>query len=358
MARQPEQSASGQPAAEPTAAERGFAERAVAQLYHSWITGLILALAARKGAATAEEFVFRLFRTQHLEKFLPGLDKLGLRGQPHAVAAAKYHYLSNQLGGVKVEYYEESPIKAWVRYPPPRWIWAGTAICGIPSEVNRAMLRGWHAHNGVSLGNPRLGFVCTGTTVDGQPGLEGYYLEHAQPLNEDQRLQFRPEQRCPAIDPAALPRLDAVDWPAERQAKAYRNYAMEYLRNGLPVLVSLLGPEEARYIGRIAALQIGMHGSDQLLAELGRAPTDTAGYLDVLQVVLEASGDQVVREDQALVQRDWRLFRGLQVHPVVRDIWLALLEGLLATQDRFLRLRAQASGHGGLRLTVARPDPD
>jgi hypothetical protein len=40
------------------------------------------------------------------------------------------------------------------------------------------MLRGWHAHNGVALGCPRLGFVCTDQTADGQPGLEGYYLEH------------------------------------------------------------------------------------------------------------------------------------------------------------------------------------
>jgi hypothetical protein len=34
------------------------------------------------------------------------------------------------------------------------------------------MLRGWHANNGVVLNNPRLGFVCTGQTVDGQPGLK------------------------------------------------------------------------------------------------------------------------------------------------------------------------------------------
>ena len=131
--------------------------RAVEAVYHAYLTGLILHTVTRRGATDAAELVFRTFRAQHLAKFLPGLAKLGLRGLPDAVACARYHYLSNFLGGVRVEYVEESPRKAWIRYPPPRWIWRGTAICGIPSEVSRAMLRGWHAHNGVTLGNPRLG---------------------------------------------------------------------------------------------------------------------------------------------------------------------------------------------------------
>jgi hypothetical protein len=60
--------------------------------------------------------VFRTFRRQHLEKFLPGLKKLGLDKLPHAVAAAQYHYLSNVLGGVKVEYMYESDRKACARH--------------------------------------------------------------------------------------------------------------------------------------------------------------------------------------------------------------------------------------------------
>src|SRR5207244_2877921 len=83
-------------------------------------------------------------RRQHHEKFLPGLAKLGLGRLPHAVGCAQYHYLSNQVGGVKTEYARESDRKAWVRYPPPRWIWYGASICGIPSRVNAAMLHGWH----------------------------------------------------------------------------------------------------------------------------------------------------------------------------------------------------------------------
>jgi hypothetical protein len=128
---------------------------------------------------------------------------------PHAVACAQYHYLSNQVGGVKVEYVYENDQKVWVRYPPPRWIWSGTAICGIPSEVSRAVLRGWHANNGVVLGNPSLGFVCTGQTVDGQPGLEGYYKEWDHDLAPEERLQFSPGETCPPFDIRRAPRLEA-----------------------------------------------------------------------------------------------------------------------------------------------------
>jgi hypothetical protein len=64
----------------------------------------------RRGGADAAELVFRTFRRQHRETFLPGLAKLGLDRLPHAVACAQYHYLSNHLGGVRVEYMYESAI--------------------------------------------------------------------------------------------------------------------------------------------------------------------------------------------------------------------------------------------------------
>jgi hypothetical protein len=331
--------------------DQSAAANAVARLYHDWITGLVLTLVNRRDATTAEEFVFRLFRRQHLERFLPGLEKLGLTDAPDAVACAKYHYFSNQLGGVKVEYLEESPRKAWVRYPPPRWIWTGTAICGIPSAVNRAMLRGWHAHNGVSLGNPRLGFVCTKTTVDGQPGLEGYYQEHERDLDPEERLRFAPEEVCPRIDADTLPQLDAHEWPEVRQAKAYRNYAMEYVRNALPVLLELVGPEEATYLGRICALQIGMHGYDLLAAALEVREQTPGAFAAMLADVLRASGDDVVQDGPSVLQRSWRLFEREAIHPAVQDQWLAVFEGLLSVHDRFARLRVEPVAEG-VRFTV------
>lgn len=327
-----------------TNAEAASAIEAVAGLYHAWTTGLVLTLLNRCNATVAEEFVFQLFRRQHLEKFLPGLRKLGLDHLPHAIAAAQYHYFSNQLGGVSVEYLAESDRKAWIRYPPPRWIWMGPAICAIPSAVNRAMLRGWHAHNGVSLDNPRLGFVCTATTVDGQPGLEGYYQEFDAPLRADARLQFRPAESAPFIDRSRLPALDTDAWPAQRKAKAYRNYAMAYVRNGLPVLTELLGVEDARHIGRISGLQIGMHGHRDAARLLNVTDDSAISFANLMATLMRAQGEDVAHEGLTIEQRGSRLFTGIAVHESVHDSAATLWEGLAAAHNRFLRLHRNHDG--------------
>ncbi|MBL8674586.1 MAG: hypothetical protein JNL07_06835, partial [Rhodospirillales bacterium] len=227
--------------------------QAVATVYNALMTGLVLSLVTRRGADVARDFVRAHFRRQHHEKFLPGLRKLGLDREPHAVACALYHYHSNALGGVKTEYWRESDRKAWVRYPPPRWIWLGTAACAVPHEVNISMLHGWHGHNGVSLGNPRLGFVCTGTLTSGAPGLEGYYVEHDRELAPEERVRFTDQERMPRIDPAAQPALDVGAWPEERRRRTHRGYAMEYVRSLTPTLIGLIGRDAAcAEIGRAA----------------------------------------------------------------------------------------------------------
>ena len=324
---------------------------AVARVYHSWITGLVLSIVSRKGSSEARDFVFTLFRNQHEEKFLIGLKKLEIDNEPDAVACAKYHYFSNQLGGVSVEFLEESPEKAWIRYPPPRWIWSGTAICAIPSEVNRAMLYGWHAQNGVTLKNAKLGFVCTGTTVDGFPGLEGFYREFEQPLEKDQRLQFRFDLTCPQIDPKYLPALDSATWPDQRKAKAYRNYSMEFVRNALPVLVDQFGPEEAQALGTLNAKQIGMqhyHDLSNNMEITGRSPED---FIKLLNLFFKSSGDFVVGSERRYIERTNRkLFPGLP-HKVVSECETSLLEGFLSSHNRFLRLKADTNGDND-RFTV------
>src|SRR5260370_38451119 len=88
--------------------------RAVADLYHAFFTGLILTVVTRRGTVDAAEFVFRVFRRQQQERFLPGLEKLGLSHLPPAVAAEELHYLSNQIRCRTAEYRDRSPTQARV----------------------------------------------------------------------------------------------------------------------------------------------------------------------------------------------------------------------------------------------------
>jgi hypothetical protein len=332
------------------------AYRAVETLHHALLTGLILASIVRCGAAAAAEVVFHTFRRQQEAMFLPGLEKLGLRGLPDAVACAQYHYLSNAMGGVKVEYAAESERKAWVRYPPPRWIWSGTAACAVPGEVSAAMLRGWHANNGVVLGNPRLGFVCVGQTVEGHPGLEGYYLEHDRPLAPEERLRFEPGAAPPRYDPAAMPRPPAGDWPAERLRKAMRNYALAYVRTILPVLPAVLGPEHGAAVAGRAARVIGMQYYDEVTALLGVQGGDAAAFADWLARLLTAQGEAVERTEQggapAVRMTGWRLLGDDPGAAAAFGAWNALWEGALAVHDRRLRLETDfAPGPGGPVVT-------
>ena len=335
--------------------------RAVSVLYQALLTGLVLTLVTRRGEDVAAEFVFRLFRRQHLEKFRPGLAKLGLDRLPHAVACAQYHYLSNQLGGVKTEYVRESDRKAWVRYPPPRWIWYGAAICGIPSRVNAAMLHGWHGHNGVTLGNPRLGFVCTGQTVDGDPGLEGYYLEHDRDLAPGDRVRFARGERMPAFDPTRAPRLDPAVWPPERLDTVVARYAMEYVRTALPVTLELLGPADTRALLGHAARLIGMQYHDQTVALLGIEETGPGPFAGYLAALAGAQGEEVAIEagpDEASVRlHGWRLARGLDpLDPAAFEAWCELWHGALAAHDRRFRLEAIREPGGDVLFRVA-PSP-
>lgn len=317
--------------------------RAAAGLYHAYFTGLILTLVSRRSAADAAEWVFRVFRHQHHEKFLSSFGKLGLDGLPDAVACAAYHYLSNSVGGVTVEFMRESDRKAWVNFVPPRWIYPGASICGVPSEVSRAFLRGWYAHNGVSLGNPRLGFVCTAQTTDGQHGLSGYFLEHDRELAAGERLQFRPGELPPPFDPAAAPRLPAADWPPERLAKAERNYALEYIRSGLPRLAEIFGPAEAAHLGRVTGRLIGAQLYKETAALLGVDGTSAEAFGTFMVRLAAGEGDHATvatEGDAVLVRRaGWRLMRGLEpLSPAIFEAWNGLLEGALAVHDRFLAL--------------------
>ncbi len=320
--------------------------RSVADLYHAFFTGLVLTVVSRRGTADAAEFVFRVFRRQQQERFLPGLVKLGLDHLPPAVAAARYHYLSNWIGGVHVEYMYETDRKAWIRYPPPRWIWRGTAICGVPGEVSRAMLRGWHGNNGVALGNLNMGFVCTKQSVDGQDGLEGYYCEYDHPLDLDARMVFARHLEAPRFDPASAPALPVASWPKPRLEKAYRNYAMEYVKTAAPVMVQCFGPEDARYLLHLTGKLIGMQYFDEIAQSLvaqnpGAGRGGAKEFVGFLRALFEAQDDVVeIGESEGafeVSQQSWKLMTDVvDYHPACAGVLQGLFEGLAAGCGRHI----------------------
>jgi hypothetical protein len=323
--------------------------RGVAELYHAFFTGLILTVVTRRGTHDAAEFVFQVFRRQQQQRFLPGLAKLGLSHLPPAVAAAQYHYLSNWIGGVHVEYMYENDRKAWIRYPPPRWIWKGTAICGIPGEVSRAMLRGWHANNGAALGDPRLGFVCTKQSVDGQDGLEGYYYAYDHALEPDQRLVFARHLEAPLFVSTDAPALPVSSWPQPRLEKAHRNYAMEYVKTAAPVMVQLFGPDDAGDLLHRTGKLIGMQYFDEVANALSLGRGTARDFATVLHAVLAAQDDVAdLSESEGrfeLRQQGWKLMADVaDHHPACTRALEGLVEGLAAGCGRYIPVRLRLGG--------------
>jgi len=247
----------------------------------------------------------------------------------------------------------ETDRKAWIRYPPPRWIWKGTAICGVPGEVSRAMLRGWHANNGVALGNPSLGFVCTKQSVDGQDGLEGYYCEYDHALEPDQRLVFARHLEAPLFDPAIAPALPVASWPRPRLEKAYRNYAMEYVRTAAPVMVQLFGPEDAGYLLHLTGKLIGMQYFDEVARGFCISGATAADFAAILLALLEAQDDIAGISESGggfeIRQQTWKLMAGVaDDHPACARVLQGLVEGLAAGCGRRIAVDMIPAAGGGL----------
>ncbi len=250
----------------------------------------------------------------------------------------------------------ESDRKAWIRYPPPRWIWRGTAICGVPGEVSQAMLRGWHGNNGVTLGLPSMGFVCTKQSVDGQDGLEGYYYDYGHPIEPDQRVVFARHEEAPLFDPAKAPALPVDSWPRPRLEKAYRNYAMEYVRTALPVAVQLFGPDDAAHLIHITGKLIGMQYYDEVAQALGHGRGDASTFASFLQTLMVAQGDDATAtaSDSAFIIRQvrWTLLDSVaDAHPACVRLLEGLLQGLAAGCGRGIAVSLRDGWRRGEALT-------
>lgn len=317
--------------------------KAQGEMHHQYFLGLQLMVNAQEGAEIVGQWMFNLFRQQHLDKFLSSFHKLGLSDQPDAVACAKYHVLSNGVGGVRVEYIEESDKKSWVRFRYPRWMYAGPAICGIPVEASRGFLKGWYAHNGVSLKNPRLGYVCVSEDLTGQFGLCGYFKEYDHDLQEHERLQFSPDEIPPPFDPDKQPTPPSEQWDDMRLAKGARNYALEYCRNGLIELARLVGEEKTLKLGKKAARLTGLQNYQNMADAVGAVDDDYQAVAAFLKSMLEGMGDEVqmtsceISHSATLVQSGLRVVRGIEgaARQQILECWVELWRGCIDSHQQF-----------------------
>jgi hypothetical protein len=149
-----------------------------------------------------------------------------------AVRCARYHCLSNALGGLRMRYAVESAAKAWVFYEAPSWLdspWSpGMSAAVFRPQFMLGVMRAWHANNGRLLGNPGLVFAVTELSSRGDGRDAGYFLDLGRPVRPGRRLREQFGETPPAGLELREPDLDAGEWPAERRAKAWRNYAVSY----------------------------------------------------------------------------------------------------------------------------------
>jgi hypothetical protein len=290
---------------------------------HQWGAvqmGLLRELGGHELAAFKEHILRRHQRAY----FLPGLDKLGIsRDLPPAVIAGRYHYFSNMLGALPMQYIEESPKKVWIRYIAPAWSFTGLSLIAVPSIVQRAMFSGWHPNNGISLGVPQLGFVVTKVYQDGEPYDEGYFQEYDRPLLPDERIQYKPVTTSPDFDPEKAPKLDPKVWPAERLSKALRNFSRGYIDDAIGTCLARYGVHAtARYVGhslRLFAVQF----YDEYRRKLGIAGNKAQDLAQFFAHLSEMANESVTveREGSGAIRltRDNKLLAGEDVPEEIYD---------------------------------------
>lgn len=276
--------------------------------------------------------------------YLQGLKKLGIADdEPPAVKAAKYHYFSNILGGLTLEYMEESPKKVWIRYTAPMWTYAGTSMMTIPGHLRKAATAGWHPGNGRMMGSNRLAWVSTKFIMDGEPYDEGYFIEHDHDIAPEQSMGREIAWTTPEFDPAKAPRLDPVAWPPARVFKARRNYSKGYVRETVDALMDLYGESIAYFVVQEASRCMAVQYTHELRADTGITGTDAQSAAQFLGRLLEACDQDYRLEKEgegryALVLNSFKPFDDLPSE--------GLRQAMFAFQQMAVRLI-----NGRLRIT-------
>lgn len=265
----------------------GIANKLWGQLW----SALHLVTLREKGDDALHALWRRVLASHQSAKYRDGMRKLGIRDdEPPAVAAAKYHYLTNVMGGLGMEYVEESPKKVWIRYVAPMWTYPGVSMLAVPTTIRRTAFSSWHPFNGRLMGCPRLGWVATKFITEGDPCDEGYFIEHDHDLQPGEEMRYEVCRHTPECDPARLPQFDEVLWPEARRLKAGRNWSGGYVRSTVETLQRIYGEKATHYMLAEAMRGLAIQFAHGLKKDLGVAGRDLGSVAAALAGALQAFG--------------------------------------------------------------------
>lgn len=244
-------------------------------------SGLTAVTFREMGEKAANDLWFRALTSHQGDRYVEGLRRLGIENDPPAVAAAKYHYFTNIIGGLAMEYVRESDTKVWIRYLAPMWTYAGVAIMAMPASIRRTVFGAWHPRNGRYMGCPRLGYVATKFSMDGDPYDEGYFIEYDHDITEEQTYRIEVVRHTPEFDPASAPRLDPAVWPEARILKARPKFSAGYVQATVDGLYWAAGELKTHQIVRTTMRLLAIQLAPQLAEQAGlkeRNVTDIARF--------------------------------------------------------------------------------
>ena len=210
-------------------------------------------------------------------------------------------------------------------------------------------MKGWYAQNGVTLKNPRLGFVCVSEDLTGQFGFCGYFKEYDRELSDNERLIFSPKERPPNFNPNEQPLPPDRHWTKERLDKAKRNYAVEFCRNGIIELANTIGERETLDIGKRAARLTGLQQYQRMAQELSCKDGNLVDAAQFLSSVFSGMGDNIKtttnNNNITINQSPLRIVRDIKdvERKVILEIWVELWIGCVMSHRQFMNLSAKVN---------------
>jgi hypothetical protein len=263
------------------------------------VSAVTATLFREKGEKALNDVWSSLMSAEQSIRFRAALVKLGIENDPPAIAAAKYHYFSNSIGGITMQFIQESPRKAWIRYMPPWGSFPGIAALAVPSSVRRTILSTWHPRNGELLGCPRLGWVATKFVAEGHPYDEGYFEEYDHDLSPAERMKIIPVASSPEFDSKKAPTLDPEAWPEARILKGSHNYAADYAVHAIEAVVRHFGEQTATHIVRMAMRFLAVQYTGEFAKQLAATDQSPHAAARIATAILASFRNEVELEKRS-----------------------------------------------------------